>query len=103
MWAKLVGENGHRVPPGGATPTLNARVMAWLGRRFGPRHPLPVLLREEGREVKGDMDLHQASQAADARAGSLTLAKEAAEHAETLAGLAASGAEPWPPTRSVRL
>src|SRR5260370_23686766 len=100
MWAKRLGENGHRVPPGGATPTLNARYMAWLGRRFGPRYLLPLLLREEGREVKGYMDLHQASQAADARAVSLTLAKESAEHAETLAGLAGSSAEPWHRTGS---
>src|SRR5216683_7130158 len=100
MWAKLLGENGHRVPRGGATPSLNARVMAWLGRRFGPRYLLPLLLREEGREVKGYMDLHQASQAADARAVSLTLAKESAEHAETLAGLAGSSAEPWHRTGS---
>src|SRR5713226_205901 len=100
MWAKLLGENGHRVPPGGATPSLNARVMAWLGRRFGPRYLLPLLLREEGREVKGYMDLHQASRAEDARAVSLTLAKESAEHAETLAGLAGASAEPWHRTES---
>src|SRR5713226_245533 len=89
MWAKLLGENGHRVPTGGATPSLNARVMAWLGRRFGPRYLLPLLLREEGREVKGYMDLHQTS-----------LAEESAEHAETLAGLAGASAEPWHRTES---
>src|SRR5713101_6936781 len=100
LWAKLLGENGHHVPPGGATPSLNARVMAWLGRRFGPRYLLPLLLREEGREVKGYMDLHQASRADDARAVSLTLAKESAAHAETLAALAGASAEPWHRTES---
>ena len=95
MWAKLLGDHGHRVPPGGPAPTLNARVMAWLGRRFGPRYLLPLLLREEGREVKGYMDLHRASPAGDAKAVSLTLAKESAAHAETLAGLAGSKSEPW--------
>jgi VIT1/CCC1 family predicted Fe2+/Mn2+ transporter len=69
--------------------------MAWLGRRFGPRYLLPLLLREEGREVKGYMDLHRASPAGDAKAVSLTLAKESAAHAETLAGLAGSKSEPW--------
>ena len=100
LWARLLGENGHAVPIGGATPSLNARVMAWLGRRFGPRYLLPLLLREEGREVKGYMDLHQSSRADDARAVSLTLAKESAEHAETLAGLAGASAEPWHQTGS---
>ncbi len=74
--------------------------MAWLGRRFGPGYLLPLLLREEGREVRGYMDLHQTSRGADARAVSLTLAKESAEHAETLAGLAGASAEPWHRTGS---
>jgi len=95
MWAKLLGDHGHAVPAGGPAPTINARAMAWLGRRFGPRYLLPLLLREEGREVKGYMDLHRASPAGDAKAVSLTLAKESAAHAETLAGLAGKKTEPW--------
>ena len=100
LWAKLLEENGHIVPAGGARPSLNARLMAWWGRRVGPRYLLPLLLREEGREVKGYMDLHSASRAEDARSVSLTLAKESAEHAETLAGLAGTSAEPWHQTES---
>ncbi len=95
MWAKLLGDHGHAVPAAGPTPSLNARVMAWLGRRFGPRYLLPLLLREEGREVKGYMDLHRESPAGDAKNVSLTLAKESAAHAETLAGLAGAKSEPW--------
>ncbi len=95
MWAKLLRDNGHAVPANGPTPSVHARVMAWLGRRFGPGYLLPLLLREEGREVKGYFDLHRASRADDARAVSLTLAKESAQHAETLAGLAGQSAEPW--------
>src|SRR3972149_5443057 len=86
MWAKLLGDHGHPVPAGGPAPTLNARVMAWFGRRFGPRYLLPLLLREEGREVKGYMDLHRASPAGDAKEGALTLAKESAAAAQTRAG-----------------
>ncbi len=95
MWAKLLGDHGHPVPAAGPVPTINARLMAWLGRRFGPRYLLPLLLREEGREVKGYMDLHRTSPAGDAKTVSLTLAKESAAHAETLAGLAGSKSEPW--------
>ncbi len=100
LWAKLLGENGHAVPATGPRPSFNARFMAWLGRRFGPGYLLPLLLREEGREVRGYMDLHQSSRGADARAVSLTLAKESAEHAETLAGLSGASAEPWHRTGS---
>ena len=100
MWAKLLGEHGHPVPSDAAQPSLNARFMAWLGRRFGPRYLLPLLLREEGREVKGYMDLHRRSSTDDARSVSLTLAKESAAHAETLANLAGRASEPWHRTGS---
>jgi vacuolar iron transporter family protein len=99
MWAKLLADNQHPVPAV-VRPSVNALVMAWLGRRFGPRYLLPLLLREEGREVKGYMDLHASSRAEDARQVSLTLAKESAEHAETLASLAGRSAEPWHRTES---
>src|SRR5213594_273547 len=100
MWAKLLGEHGHPVPSDAAQPSLNARFMAWLGRRFGPRYLLPLLLREEGREVKGYMDLHRQASTDDARSVSLTLAKESAAHAETLAKLAGRASEPWHKTGS---
>src|SRR2546422_3248463 len=45
-----------------ARPSLNARVRAWFGRQFGPRYLLPLLLREEGQEVKGYMDLHRSEE-----------------------------------------
>jgi len=93
MWEKLLAEHGH--PVGGARPSLNARLRAWFGRRFGPRYLLPLLLREEGMEVKGYMDLHKGSQLDDARQVSLELARESAMHAETLAHLAGVGSEPW--------
>jgi VIT1/CCC1 family predicted Fe2+/Mn2+ transporter len=100
LWAKLLGETGHAVPAAGRSPSLNARLMAWVGRRLGPGYLLPLLLREEGREVKGYIDLHRESRGEAARAVSLTLAKESAEHAGTLAGMTGASAEPWHQTRS---
>jgi VIT1/CCC1 family predicted Fe2+/Mn2+ transporter len=99
LWAKLLSDHGHTISAAGSPPSLNARVMAWLGRRLGPGYLLPLLLREEGREVKGYIDLHRDS-SGDARTVSLTLAKESAEHAGTLAELAGKGAEPWHQTGS---
>ena len=98
IWEKLLAENGHVV--GEPEPSLNARLRAWFGRRFGPRYLLPMLLREEGQEVKGYMDLHRVSQQEDARDVSLKLARESAAHAETLADLAGAGSEPWHRTES---
>jgi len=98
MWEKLLAEHGHAV--GRPRPSVNARLRAWFGRRFGPGYLLPLLLREEGQEVKGYMDLHQRATFADAREVSLKLAKESAAHAETLADLAGRAAEPWHNTGS---
>src|SRR5437773_407687 len=98
MWDQLLADHGHRV--GRPRPSLNARLRAWVGRRFGPNYLLPLLLREEGQEVKGYMDLHKEVSFDDAREVSLKLAKESAAHAETLAGLAGRAAEPWHKTGS---
>src|SRR5213076_1373416 len=98
MWEELLGEHGH--PVARPRPSLNARLRAWFGRRFGPGYLLPLLLREEGQEVKGYMDLHKESRLDDARDISLKLAKESAAHAETLAGIAGKTSEPWHRTES---
>src|SRR5438045_1940824 len=98
MWSKLLAEHGHQA--GHARPSLNAKLRAWFGRRFGTRYLLPMLLREEGEEVKGYLSLHRESRLPDAQEVSLQLAKESAAHAGTLADLAGKGAEPWHKTGS---
>src|SRR5437867_10127222 len=98
MWTKLLGEHGHQVDH--ARPSLNAKLRAWFGRRFGTRYLLPRLVREEGQEVKGYLDLHRESSLADAQAVSLQLAKESAAHAGTLADLTGTSSEPWHKTGS---
>jgi hypothetical protein len=100
LWAKLLRKPARRAGGGRSAFALNARLMAWVGRRLGPGYLLPLLLREEGREVKGYIDLHRESRGEAARAVSLTLAKESAEHAGTLAGMTGASAEPWHQTRS---
>ena len=98
MWGKLLAEHGHKVAH--AKPSMNARMRAWFGRRFGTRYLLPMLLREEGQEVKGYLNLHKESTLADAREVSLQLAKESAAHAGTLADLTGTSNEPWHKTGS---
>lgn len=98
IWGKLLADHGHRVEQ--AQPSVNARLRAWFGRRFGTGYLLPMLLREEGQEVKGYLDLHRESTLADAQEVSLQLAKESAAHAGTLAELAGKDSEPWHKTGS---
>ena len=99
IWAKLLTANGHAPPP--FRPTARARLLAWLGRRFGPGFLLPHLLREEGREVKGYLDLHRKTPSGAPGGGeALLLARESAEHASELAGISGKSSEPWHRTAS---
>ena len=69
--------------------------MSWAARRFGPGFLLPMLLEEEGREVKSYLRLSHQSAEEDARSAALRLARESAEHAGSLAGLSGAAGEPW--------
>ena len=93
MWQKLLAEAGVAAPP--VRPSLRARTLAWLARRFGPGFLLPMLLEEEGREVKGYLSLYRRTPAGTAQDTALTLARESAEHAQSLSGIAGRSSEPW--------
>ena len=94
VWGRLLAEHGRA--PGAFRPSGRARLLAFLGRRFGPGFLLPMLLAEEGREVKAYMDMHRATPRDVAGRGeALTLARESAEHATELASIAGKGEEPW--------
>ncbi|MBV6521852.1 MAG: hypothetical protein MNPFHGCM_01996 [Gemmatimonadaceae bacterium] len=96
IWADLLRQHGKAPPT--FHPSARARLMATIGRRFGTGALLPMLLREEGREVKAYLDMHrQTPRGAAGGAESLTLARESAEHATELAGLSGKSglAEPW--------
>ena len=87
VWGELLSEHGH--PPEEFRPSTRARLLARTGKDFGPGFLLPMLLQEEGREVKAYLDMHRATPAGAPGGGeALTLAKESAEHATTLAGIA---------------
>ena len=93
IWQKLLADHG--VETGAPRPTLRARLMAWTARHFGPGVLTAMLLREEGHEVKGYLDLYKSSGPGAAKDAALTLAKESAHHAETLGTIAGITGEPW--------
>jgi VIT1/CCC1 family predicted Fe2+/Mn2+ transporter len=98
IWGNLLAEHGR--PQGKFRPSLRARVLAGLGRRIGPGFLLPLLLAEEGREVKGYLDMHRSARGGTGAGEALLLARESAEHATTLAGIAGATGEPWHRTGS---
>ena len=99
VWSELMKIHGHA--PRDFQPSGRARLLARVGKLFGPGFLLPMLLQEEGREVKAYLDMHRATPAGAPGGGeALTLAKESAEHATTLAGIAGKQGEPWHRTES---
>jgi VIT1/CCC1 family predicted Fe2+/Mn2+ transporter len=93
MWRKLLADNGHPVEP--PPPSRGARFRAWVARRVGAGILLPMLLEEEGREVKGYLSLYREEPDGVVGPTALTLAKESKEHAETLASISGADGEPW--------
>ena len=94
IWGDLLAKGGR--PPGPFRPSGRARLLAMLGRTIGPRFLLPMLLAEEGREVKGYLAMHRSTPAGVAGKGeALTLARESADHASTLGTIAGAVGEPW--------
>jgi len=97
-WQELLEADGHAVAA--PRPTARARLLAWVARRFGPGLLTQLLLREEGREVKGYLSLYHDSGEGATKDTALLLAQESAKHAETLGGLAGQVGEPWHQTSS---
>ena len=99
VWSELLAKHGQ--PPAPFRPSGRARLLAALGRWFGPGFLLPMLLEEEGREVKAYLDMHrQTPSGAPGGPEALLLARESADHATTLGQIAGKGAEPWHRTSS---
>jgi VIT1/CCC1 family predicted Fe2+/Mn2+ transporter len=99
VWGDLLKSHGHSPKP--FRPSGRARMLARIGKVFGPGFLLPMLLQEEGREVKAYLDMHRATpKGAPGGGEALTLARESAEHATTLAGIAGKKGEPWHRTES---
>jgi len=94
IWGELLTRGGR--PPRPFHPSGRARLFALLGRAFGPKFLLPMLLAEEGREVKGYLAMHRSTAAGAAgKDEALTLARESADHATTLGTISGATGEPW--------
>lgn len=92
-WQALFEAQGH--PVDAPAPSLRARLLAGLARRFGPGLLLPILLREEGREVKGYLEMHRSAPEGAAGTTALRLARDSKVHAGRLASLGGGAGEPW--------
>ena len=99
VWAEVLTKQGAKLPAE-VTPSTQARILAWIGRKFSPSVLVSMLLREEGQEVKGYLRLHTESEPGAAKTAALTLAHESAEHAEHLRVMSGKEGEAWHRTGS---
>ena len=93
IWRELLAEQGHAVPV--PPPSRGARFRAWLARRFGTSVLLPMLLAEEGREVKGYLELHRASPTARSLPPRSGWPGNRRSTPQALARLSGKEGEPW--------
>ena len=94
VWGGLLRQHGRE--PKKFRPSARTRLLAGLGRMFGPGFLLPMLLAEEGREVKGYLDMHRRTARGEPGSNeSLLLARESAEHATALNQISGKTGEPW--------
>jgi len=93
LWSELLAEHG--APPGVHRPSVRARALAFIGRRFGAKSLLPYLINEEVRDLKGYMSEYRVLPQGKASDASLTLAREEAEHAGRLSEISGASGEPW--------
>src|SRR3954463_9259237 len=94
IWAKLMREHGRE--PRKFSPTARTRLLARLGKIFGPAFLLPMLLRGEGREVKGYLDMHRMTAKGTAvPAEWLKRVVDARAHRETRNKIPGKPGEPW--------
>jgi VIT1/CCC1 family predicted Fe2+/Mn2+ transporter len=94
IWKDLLTKGG--MPPGEHTPSGTTRLRAMAGRVFGPNFLLPMLLREEAREVKGYLALHRSTpKESEAHDAAFLLARESADHATALSSISGGSDEPW--------
>jgi VIT1/CCC1 family predicted Fe2+/Mn2+ transporter/rubrerythrin len=93
-WEQVLIEQGEKVSDV-RLPSGRARLTAWLARKLGPGAVLPMILREEGREVAAYLKLARQSTDPSTSSTASDLAADSAMHAQELAGIIGKPGEPW--------
>jgi vacuolar iron transporter family protein len=93
-WEQVLIEQGGKVSDV-KLPSGRARLTAWLARRLGPGAVLPMILREEGREVAAYLKLAKQSTDPSTSSTASDLATDSSMHARELAAIIGKPGEPW--------
>ena len=92
-WAELFQHAGQPLPE--YSVSRRTRALAWIARTFGPSAVLPLILREEGREVQAYLGLARQSSNREMHQAAVDIANDSAVHARELSEVMGREGEPW--------
>ena len=92
-WRGLFQAQGSDLPS--HTPSLRTRALAWTARVFGSSTILPIVVRQETREVGAYLSLARRSHQQSTQDAAMAIATESAEHAQNLSESMGREGEPW--------
>ena len=92
-WQTLFDAQGRAVPA--FAPSFHSRALAWAGRVFGSSAVLPIIVRQETREVASYLRLARHSRHKSTHDAAMAIASESAEHAQSLSESMGREGEPW--------
>ncbi len=92
-WKDLIIKNNMEV--GEVKPSLKAQALAWSAKKFGTALLSRALMKEEATEVKSYLGLYKSTSDEPTKKIALRLAKDSAQHANSLMTIKGSSEEPW--------
>jgi len=92
-WKTLFDAQGSPLPA--FAPSFHSRALAWAGRVFGSSAVLPIIVRQETREVASYLRLARHSRQKSTHDAAMAIASESAEHAQRLSESMGREGEPW--------
>jgi VIT1/CCC1 family predicted Fe2+/Mn2+ transporter len=92
-WCSLFQSHGATVPA--YAPSLRTRALAWVAKWFGSSLVLPIIVRQESREVGSYLRLARRSSQKSTHDAAMAIATESAAHARDLSDSLGGHGEPW--------
>jgi VIT1/CCC1 family predicted Fe2+/Mn2+ transporter len=92
-WKELLSKNEIKLRKD--EPTIKAKLIAWLSKKFGPSLLTKMMLQEEATEVKSYLGLYRNNPEGQTKEIALQLARDSAEHANKLMDTNKVSEEPW--------
>ena len=92
-WRQLFKAQGATLPD--HAPSFQTRLLAFAAKRFGSSLVLPIIVRQESREVGSYIRLARHAQQQSTHDTAMAIATESAEHAQDLSDSMGNEGEPW--------